>query len=596
MRKSLLGLSLLSLLPVSSLVAVSDSIGTVEQHVNTLAAPEMQGRMTGSPGAAMAADYIAEQLEAMGAEPIPGQDDFRIPFEFTAGTVDEGSSLKVADQSYGEGKVRALSFSDADATEGEIVFAGYGLKVPDSGDFGYDSYATLDVKDKIVLVLRYIPEDAEPQFRRAMARYSGLRYKALTAREAGAKAILVVTGPRSPNAGELIPMTFDTAASGSGIPAATISGEVADVLFQSAGKGSLEEAQKDLDSGNPHAVGFSLGVSVKLDVKLRRERRKGYNVVALLGDTEREDKDFVMLGAHYDHIGTGRSGNSRATDLEATDIHYGADDNASGVAAVLDVGRQLAERDLGRAVVLAFWSGEELGLIGSTAFANGEVLEADELAAYLNFDMVGRMRDNKLMLQAIGSSPDWPKMVEQLNVRAGFDLMIQQDPYLPTDSSSFNSMEVPTMNFFTGSHDDYHTPADVAELINFEDLERVAEFGARLTARIADAEAAPEFELVERQRQDAGSRDTVRAYTGTIPDYGTEIEGLLLGGVMAGGPAEEAGLQKGDVIVQFGEQKIANIYDYTYALDAVKVDVPVQVIFLRDGERIEVTLTPRARK
>lgn len=599
MRHSILGIALtwltLTALPVAAF-ASKDSVGSLEQHVTTLAAPELAGRMTGSPGAALAADYIAEQLAALGAEPLPGQDGFRIPFEFTAGTVDEGSTLSVGDAAFGEGAVQALSFSDAGGAEAEVVFAGYGLKVPDSQDFGYDSYATLDVRDKIVLVLRYIPEDAEPEHRQAMARYSGLRYKALTAREAGAKAILVVTGPRSPNAGELVPMTFDTAASGSGIPAASISGEVAEKLFAAAGKGSLEEVQKELDSGNPHATGFATGASAALDVKIHRERRQGYNVAGVLGDAERSDKRFLMLGAHYDHLGQGRSGNSLATGNEPSDIHYGADDNASGVAAVLEAGRQLKDRDLGRAVVLAFWSGEELGLLGSAAFAKDDVISEDELAAYLNFDMVGRMRDNRLMLQAVGSSPAWPKLLEQLNVRAGFDLQLQTDPYLPTDSSSFNGEEVPTLNFFTGSHDDYHKPSDVAERINYEDLERVAELGARLAARLADAETAPEFALVERQREDAGGRDTVRAYTGTIPDYGSEIEGLLLGGVMAGGPAEEAGLLKGDVIVEFAGQKITNIYDYTYALDAVKVDVPIQVVVLRDGERVEVTMVPRARK
>ena len=595
--------SLSSLLVLSIFASVATAnedetapLELLRTHVERLASPELEGRLTGSEGAAEAADYIAAQLKALGAVPLEGQSDFKIPFEFTAGTTDQGTTLVHGDERLGEGKVRALSFSEEGSAQGDVVFAGYGLKVPDSQDFGYDSYATLDVKDKIVLVLRYIPEDAEPEHKRAMARYSGLRYKALTAREAGAKALLVFTGPRSPNAGELVPMTFDTAASGSGLPAATVTGEVAAKLIAAAGKGSLEDLQTDLDSGNPHATGFATGAAVELDVKIKRERRQGFNVAGRVGGGKATDKPLVLLGAHYDHLGHGRMGNSLATGNEASDIHHGADDNASGVAAVLEAGRQLSDKELSRTIVLGFWSGEELGLLGSAAFIGDEAVSADDLAAYLNFDMVGRMRDNKLTLQAVGSSPIWPKLIEQTNVMAGFNLQTQDDPYLPTDSTTFNAARVPTLNFFTGSHDDYHKPSDLPERVNYEDLERVADFGARVAARLANNADSPVFKEVKRKREEGGSRDTVRAYTGTIPDYSSEIEGLLLGGVMAGGPAEEAGLLKGDVVVEFAGQKIANIYDYTYALDSVKVDVPIQVVVLRDGDRVEVTMTPRARK
>ncbi len=590
-RKPALLAGLLTFLLAPPIVAEEQLHG----HVTTLSSPSLEGRLTGTDGARRAADYLVEQLESIGASPLPGQNSLRVAFEFTAGTIDEGTTLTLGSDTLGEGQVRALSFSDEGAVEGELVFAGYGLKVPDSQSFGYDSYATLDVKDKIVVVLRYLPEDAEPEQRRAMARYSGLRYKALTAREAGAKGLLLVTGPRSPNAGELTPMQFDTAAAGSGLPAATITGEVAARLFAASGK-SLEEAQKELDTGNPHATGFALDTSARLDVKIRRERRTGFNVVGQLGNASTTDKPYVLLGAHYDHLGHGKMGNSLARGDEGVTIHHGADDNASGVAAVLEAGRELATQKLERAIVLGFWSGEELGLLGSSAFARTGVLETADIAAYLNFDMVGRMRDNKLTLQAVGSSSLWPKLIEQLNVMAGFDISAQEDPYLPTDSTSFNDAGVPTLNFFTGSHDDYHRPTDTADRINYEDLDRVTGFGARIAARIATTADSPDFVKVARTRQEGGSRDTVRAYTGTIPDYASEVEGLLLGGVMAGGPAAEAGLLKGDVIVEFAGQTIANIYDYTYALDAVKVDVPIEVVVMRDGERVQLTLVPRARK
>ena len=568
----------------------------LRHHIEALASPDLEGRLTGSDGARTAADYLAERLGEMGARPLPGQTGFKIGFEFTAGTTDTGTSLTVGDASFGEGEVRALSFSEEGIAEGDLVFAGYGLKVPDSQDFGYDSYATLDVEGKIVVVLRYFPEDAEPDHKRAMARYSGLRYKALTAREAGAKAIIVVAGPRSPNAGELVPMTFDTAASGSGIPAATITGAIAERLIASAGKGTLEEIQAGFDTGNPHAAGFDLGTTARLDIRIEREKRRGFNVAGALGAVKEVDKPFVVLGAHYDHLGRGRMGNSLLRGDEGTDIHHGADDNASGVAAVLEAGRLLAEQQLDRAIVLTFWSGEELGLLGSADFVDQGTLPPAELLAYLNFDMVGRMRDNRLTLQALGSSPVWRKLIEQANVMAGFDLQTQEDPYLPTDSTSFNKVSVPSINFFTGSHDDYHRPSDLPEKINYEDLDRVVDFAAKVASRLANLSEPPEFVEVERKREEGGGRDTVRAYTGTIPDYTSEVEGLLLGGVMAGGPADEAGLRQGDVIVEFAGQTIANIYDYTYALDAVKIDVPIEVVVVRGDERVTLTLVPRARK
>jgi hypothetical protein len=576
----------------------------MEAHVSTLADSSLEGRMTGSPGARQAAAYVAQQLEKLGILPLPGQDSYEIPFDFTAGSKDIGSTLDLIEGEAvtslgGAGDVQALSFSDNDMVEGELVFAGYGLSVPNSDDFGYDSYATLDVKDKIVVVLRYFPEEADQDTRARLARYSGLRYKAMTAREHGAKGILLVTGPNSPNAGELIPMTFDTAIAGSGIVAASISGAAAEKLFSGipGQDRSLQEIQAEFDTANPHTTGFAMGKSVRLETRIERERRTGYNVAGMLrGSNPSLAEPWVLVGAHYDHLGHGKSGNSLASEEEAGGIHHGADDNASGVAAVLGAAARLEKLQRSRNVAFLFWSGEELGLLGSTDFVNNSPIALDQVAGYINFDMVGRSQNNKVTLQAVGSSPDWQGLIERANVPVGFDISMQTDPYLPTDSSAFNSARVPTLNFFTGSHSDYHRPSDTADKINYEDLDRIAQLGALVAQKLANQDQPPEFVEVERKLEEGGGRDSVRAYTGTIPDYATEVEGLLLGGVMAGGPASEAGLAKGDIIVEFAGQEIKNIYDYTYALDAVKIDVPIQVVYLRDGERLETTLTPRSRK
>ncbi len=571
----------------------------VRTHVTELSSEEMEGRLAGTEGARRASDYIVRELERMGVRPLPGRDSLRIPFEFTSGVNDLGSSLSASGWEAPSGAVRGLSFSDDGAVTGKLVFAGYGITVPESQGFSYDSYFGLDVKDKIVLVLRYFPEDATSEVKSVLARYSGLRFKAMNARDRGARGLLVVSGPRSPNAGQLVEMSFDAAVAGSGIVAAAIRGDLAEKLFERAEGKTLADAQKALDGGNPHVSGFEIpGVEPLLNVRLQKETRTAENVVGYLPATAEGSLGgaTILLGAHYDHLGRGKDGNSLAGKEEAGQIHHGADDNASGVAAVLAVAEKEKSRERKATLAFAFWSGEELGLLGSGEFVKGGAIPVADVAAYLNFDMVGRMSDNKLVLQAAGTSSVWPGLVEQANVVVGFDVSMSDDPYLPTDVTSFNQAGVPSLNFFTGSHKEYHRPADRAELINYEDLERVAELGALLTQRIAGLAKRPDFIKVARAPQQGGSRDTVRVFTGTIPDYATQVEGLLLSGVIEGGPAEEAGLRGGDVIVEFAGRKISNIYDYTYALDVVKIGEPVVVIYTRGGERRETKLTPRARK
>jgi hypothetical protein len=393
-------------------------------------------------------------------------------------------------------------------------------------------------------------------------------------------------------------MSFDTALAGSGIPAASVGGEVANALFAAAGK-SLRDVQQELDSGNPHVVGFEVpGVTLTLRTSVVRERVTGRNVVAYLpANAPLAPRPWVAIGAHYDHLGRGGKGNSLASKEQAGSIHHGADDNASGTAAVLAIAETLAREPQPRRrhVVFGFWSAEEIGLVGSNAFVTAPPIPIDQLAAYINLDMVGRMQDNRLSVQATGTSPIWTRLLERLNVAAGFDLAIQPDPYQPSDVASFNQAGVPSLMLFTGSHPDYHKPSDTAEKINYDDLDRIVGFGAALVRSIADLDEAPMYTKVD-QPTTRGSIAGVRIMTGTIPDYATEVKGLLLAGVMGGGPAEKAGLMKGDVIIEIAGKTIANIYDYTYALELLRADQPVKVVYQRNGERRETELTPAARR
>jgi hypothetical protein len=307
-------------------------------------------------------------------------------------------------------------------------------------------------------------------------------------------------------------------------------------------------------------------------------------------------KPWIAIGAHYDHLGLGRNGNSLASGSETGKPHVGADDNASGTAAVLAVADTLARQKVRRRhVLVALWSAEEIGLIGSNAFVNAPPVPVNQIAAYFNFDMVGRMQNNKLAVQATGTSAAWASLIERANVAAGFDLSLQPDPYQPTDVATFNQVSVPSLNFTTGAHLDYHKPSDTADKINYEDLDRVSAFAATIASRLLEGDAPPQFAKVAQSSQTV-SRTGVRVFTGTVPDYTSDAKGLLLGGVIGGGPAEQAGLQKGDVIVEIAGQTIANIYDYTYALELLKIGQPVKVVYTRGTERRETTLTPAARR
>ena len=576
--------------------------------VDWLADERRDGRMTGSPGAQAAAEWLAAYFRGNGVKPFA--DGFFEPFEFNAGEklIPDKNGLSINGIAFAlETDFRPLSFSDSGEVEGEVVFAGYGLSVPAAGEAAgaagarYNSYDGVEVKDKIALILRYVPESVEPARRAQLNRYAGLRYKAMLARERGAKAVLFVTGPNSPRAGELIPLTGDNTLAGSGILAHSISSKVAEALLAPSGK-SLEERQSGLDTENPHAENGVLlpKVRVKLTTGVEHVKKMDRNVVGYLPPSGTDE--YIVVGAHYDHLGHGSTGSSMAHSGEEKKLHPGADDNASGTAVVMELAAALAEDEkrnppsYRRGIIFALWSGEEIGIIGSAAFCEKPPVDLGKIAAYINFDMVGRLHENKLTLQGVGSSKVWRKLVEKRNVAAGFNLILQDDPYLPTDVTSFYPKRVPVLNFFTGAHEDYHRPTDTADKLDYEGAERIAKFAEQIVVDVASAAERPALARVERSDQGGGSREMLRAYLGTIPDYTAEVKGVKLSGVRGGSPAERGDLKGGDVLLEFAGQKIVNIYDYTYALDAAKIGQPVKIIVERAGQRIELSVTPEARK
>jgi len=589
----------------------------LELHVRNLASEVMAGRQTGTRGERLATEYVARLFERIGLEPAGDAGSYFQEFDFTAGVSVGGNNRLVVGRD-GERTplridvdFRPLAFSQSGAFDAApVVFAGYGIHAPAANGFAaYDSYEGLDVTGKWVLVLRFLPEDITPERRQSLARTSSLRYKATLARDRGARGLLVVTGPRASVKERLVPLGTDATLAGTSIAAVSISDEVGERLVAGTGR-SLEELQQALDGGAT-VPGFVLPeVQVSASIELERVKREGRNVLARLvasGDEARARPDLV-IGAHVDHLGRGGGGSSLASENEAGAIHYGADDNASGVAAVIEIAEYLADLarrgklDLERDVLFAAWSGEEMGLLGSNHFVDdarrdlgGPESLQGAFSACLNFDMVGRLED-ELVLSGIGSSTAWRREIERRNAPVGLPISLQEDAYLPTDATSFYLAGVPILSFFTGAHAEYHTPRDTIDRIDFPGMAKIARLGALVARSLALDTESPDY-LEQEKPEATASRAGLRVYLGTIPDYAeAEIPGLRLQGVGKGGPAYEAGLRAGDIVVELGGKTIENIYDYTYALDLLKVGEPVEVVVVRGRERLRFTVIPGSRE
>lgn len=570
----------------------------LRKRVEYFASPALQGRMTGSPGEQQATAYAAQVFKSLGLSPAGDQGTYFQNFKFTSG-VNLGSQNRLTANGQNlelQTDWVPLSMSASATIDAiEVVFAGYGLRAPATAGFkGYDSYVHLDVKDKWVLVLRYWPEQADAATQQELKRYSGLHYKALLARELGAKGLLVVSGPNSPDKQELIPFHGEGASGGLSLPAISLTNTRAGLWFSRSGK-DLKAAQTQLDSGE-FVQGFPLK-DLKLGGKtdLVKTEGSGRNVLARLdvpGATR-----TVVIGAHLDHLGKGHPSSSLAGNDVTDDIHYGADDNASGSAGVLEIAEAVsqAKQGLKQNILFALWSGEELGLLGSNHFVSQYADEAfkKQFSAYLNMDMVGRL-DKALVLQGTGSSPVWNGLIEKYNLAVGLPLTLQESAYLPTDATAFYLKGIPALSAFTGAHKDYHTPGDTADKLNYPGTARIVDLVGRLAAGLAANPDAPAYTRQEPPRQ-AQTRG-LRVYLGTIPDYaGGDVKGLRISGVSAGGPAEQAGLKAGDVIVSLGGKGIENIYDYTYAIDTLTIGKATPIVVIRDGKRVELTITPGSR-
>ncbi len=581
----------------SFIVANEFSADKLRAHVSFLADDKQEGRFTGSAGIGRAATYITQQLQALGLKPAKGQAAYTNTFEYMADLKPGGHPTQLAFAGKQSGfvvdrDISSLAFTSSETVSGELIFAGYGLSVPG----GYNSFEGIDLKDKVVLMFRGIPEGVPATVRAELNRYADLRFKAANARSKGAKAVLVVNPPVAPYNGELIPIRFDRVGASSGLVALSVTAKTANELLAPASR-TLQQLYAQMDTARSAPKGFTVpGVTLTASGGVTPIVKTDNNVIAYLPPTVPGSDEYVMIGAHYDHLGLGHTG-SLARVGEAEHIHNGADDNASGVAAVLELAARMARQpERKRGLLIAFWSGEELGLLGSAAYANKPLMPLDKCGAYLNFDMVGRLTNNKLQVQGLGSSADWKILVTEFNRIHKFDLALGDDPYLPTDVTSFYPKGVPVLAFFTGTHDDYHRPTDDSEQLNYAGMQNICAYAANIADHLLNDNSRPTYGKVERNTTAMGrSGGPMRVSIGTIPDYAYQGQGLKLAGVRGGSPAEKAGLKEGDIVTGLAGQSIKNIYDYMNILGGLRGGEAIKATVDRAGKQVELTVTPEAR-
>lgn len=648
------------------------SVERLREHIEYLASDKLEGRRTSSTGATLAAEYIAREFSRYGLRRSIGHDTagmsileadsprrYLQQFPYVASLslgkdnlfyVNPGRADDIA-QFRVEEDWMPLGFSSNGKVSGaEMIFAGYGISSP---ELKYDDYAASSAKDRVAIVFDGTPDGDNPhgQFVRA----GGVRFKVAAARAAGARALLIIASEDKLKDDKLAQLSYDNAGE-AGLPVLVISRHLAKKLL---GLGSLADYQEVADSrvGANESVAVSasekravppspsqtLRAAMKspklvISTDVIRRDSPSFNVVGILDGTDPTLKnEAIVIGAHYDHLGLGGEGSLAPRSGE---IHHGADDNASGVAGMLELARLFTSpgQRPRRTIVFMAFSGEEEGLLGSNYYVNHPIVPLAGTVAMINMDMIGRVKNNKLIVGGVGTTPVWRQVIAAANAadrmrvaatpessgsiartpsstnRAAvpmitgingrpvviietekpFELTLNEDGFGPSDHSSFYAKQIPVLFFWTGTHADYHKPSDTAEKINYEDEARVLGLVLRIVHDIDSNDKRPAYASA---RSEASGRSTgFRVYLGTIPNYADSNDGLLLDGVRDDSPAAKAGLKAGDKIVKLAGHDVKNVYDYTFALGEMKAGQEYEVELMRGGERIKVVITPAARK
>ena len=596
-----LAFSIASIAAAAGLEQKADQARYIE-HVQFLASPELEGRAAGTPGLEQAAAYISGQFKQAGLEPGVDGHSYLQPFTVTTGakmgpnnrlvvhTGDSEHSLKL-----GEDYV-PVNFSSAGTVSGAVVFAGYGASADERS---YDDYTHLDVKDKIVLLLRYEPPQFGEKDGKAQrhTHHSHLINKAINARNRGAKAVLLVNGMLDDKDEDTL-LKFGGIAGpdDAGILMGHLKNAVAEKWFSDAGK-SLKDVQAAINKGpQPQSFSFSKSMTISLEIDVERRQATVHNVVGYLpGKTD----EYIVIGAHYDHLGLGDQNSLSPSQIGK--VHHGADDNASGTAGLMELARLFsAQREsLERGLLFLAFAGEEIGLIGSSHWVNHPTRPIEQAAAMLNMDMVGRIKKDKVYVGGIGTGSTFESLIEKVNGKHGFKLDRSKSGYSSSDHTSFVAKNVPVLFFFSGLHSDYHKPSDTWDKIDGESAARLVDMVAEIAGELQAAGERPTFAKVAPPAhggRPGGGGGGYGPWFGSVPDFGEVETGVKFADVTPDSPAAKAGLLADDILIHFGDKPIENLYDFTYALRESKVGDVVEVRVLRGSETINTKVTLERRR
>lgn len=585
--------------PAQPKARIQTSADEIKERITWLTAAERQGRGVGTAGLAAAADKLADWMKAAGLEP-GGERGFFQDIEVFVGVRDAGSILRLerpAVQNLLPSQATPAAMSGNGRFSGPLLFAGYGITAPEAS---WDDLADLDVKGRIAVVLRGVPAH---RFSGSAARsYSDLRYKAWNLREHGAGAVVFVDATQ-----DGVPkLLLDGPEGGAGLPVLFLSRAILASLMPSAPSPAAAMMALEQAASEHKLASVSIKEKLSGEIKLTREAKKERNVIGLLRGTssalaQAAPLPAIVLGAHYDHLGLGGR-NSLAPGQHV--IHPGADDNASGTAALLAAATALKRSTppLLADVYFVAFTGEEVGLVGSSRFVEKlpSALRKERLLAMLNFDMVGRLGSPPggektlpvLVVQGSDSAAEWADLVSPLCQEQGLSCKLGGDGYGPSDMTPFYAAGVPVLFFFTGAHADYHRPSDTADKINAMGIVKVSELAAatvrEVSSRLQKNPSGLTWKKPSGPPPRAGDRG-YGAYLGTIPDY-TAMQGqnggVKLTGTRPRSPAELAGVKPGDVLIGLGESKIDTLEDMSFALKKYKPGQEVDVVVLRNGQRV----------
>ncbi|MBI4902562.1 MAG: M28 family peptidase [Acidobacteria bacterium] len=571
---------------------------TYVRHVKFLASEKLQGRATGSPGLEKAAAYIAKQFKAVGLKPVKNTyfQEFNVTVRNQMGAKNRllvgKQALKAKDDFV------PFNFSSSTKVSCPVVFAGFGISAK---EYNYDDYAGIDVKGKCVVLLRYEPQEFDEKSVFNGKTYTGhsqLPAKAFNAREKGAKAVLLVNNMavRPNEVDKLEKFGQSQGPADSGIPFVHLRYEIAERWAKEAGK-DLKALALDIDKDlKPRSFPMPDSFHLELETEVQHVQKHVRNIVGMIPG---ESDEYVIIGAHYDHLGLGDQ-HSLAPSLIGK-IHPGADDNASGSAGLLELARYFGARPkMKRGLLFLSFAGEELGLLGSAYYAEHPTLPLDKAVAMINMDMIGRPANGRIFVNGTGTGSNLKAIIDK--AASSTDLKVdlaEKSGYGSSDHTSFTAKQVPVIFFFSGLHADYHKPSDTWDKIDGPQTVKVLRIVAGAAEQLAAAPDRPQYVKVEAPRMPTGSSGGgggYGPYFGSIPDFAEVPNGVRFSDVREGSPAAKAGLKGGDILIEFDGKGIKNLYDYTFALRARKPGDVVKVRYLRGGQTLQADVTLEQRK